>query len=142
MSNFCICSFLTNNWTLSLFKSSSEAVQVLVSLLADESPRVREKSMASLKDISPLSVNYYYNHHIISYIIIYNSIQFNSIYTHTHTLVYKYEYECLYVNLNSATLQCRNPLLVLDSCATVSRGGRRVLLLLPLPLLLYSTLNA
>ncbi|KAM7464220.1 hypothetical protein LguiA_032341 [Lonicera macranthoides] len=49
-----------------------EAVQVLVSLLADESPSVREKSMASLKDISPL-----------------------------------------------------NPLLVLDSCATVSRGGRR-----------------
>ncbi|PPD77997.1 hypothetical protein GOBAR_DD25071 [Gossypium barbadense] len=49
-----------------------EAVQVLVSSLADESPMVREASMASLKDISPL-----------------------------------------------------NPLLVLDCCSAVSRGGRR-----------------
>ncbi|GMI71181.1 SHOOT GRAVITROPISM 6 [Hibiscus trionum] len=49
-----------------------EAVQVLVSSLADESPMVREASMASLKEISPL-----------------------------------------------------NPLLVLDCCSTVSRGGRR-----------------
>ncbi|KAA8518672.1 hypothetical protein F0562_016146 [Nyssa sinensis] len=49
-----------------------DAVQVLVSLLADESPRVREASMASLKDIAAL-----------------------------------------------------NPLLVLDCCCTVSRGGRR-----------------
>ncbi|KAK8708807.1 hypothetical protein V6N13_059844 [Hibiscus sabdariffa] len=49
-----------------------EAVQVLVSSLADESPMVREASMASLKEISPL-----------------------------------------------------NPLLVLDCCSAVSRGGRR-----------------
>ncbi|KAL4297964.1 hypothetical protein GQ457_12G011030 [Hibiscus cannabinus] len=49
-----------------------EAVQVLVSSLADESPVVREASMASLKEISPL-----------------------------------------------------NPLLVLDCCSAVSRGGRR-----------------
>ncbi|TYH47376.1 hypothetical protein ES332_D11G407600v1 [Gossypium tomentosum] len=49
-----------------------EAVQVLVSSLADESPIVREASMASLKDISPL-----------------------------------------------------NPLLVLDCCSAISRGGRR-----------------
>ncbi|WRX23501.1 hypothetical protein QQP08_015988 [Theobroma cacao] len=49
-----------------------EAVQVIVSSLADESPMVREASMASLKDISPL-----------------------------------------------------NPLLVLDCCSAVSRGGRR-----------------
>ncbi|CAI9097916.1 OLC1v1034435C1 [Oldenlandia corymbosa var. corymbosa] len=49
-----------------------EAVQVLVSSLADESPMVREASMAALKDIAPL-----------------------------------------------------NPLLVLDSCSIVSRGGRR-----------------
>ncbi|KAI6675717.1 hypothetical protein NL676_003623 [Syzygium grande] len=51
---------------------ASEAVQVLVSSLADESPLVREASMASLKDIAAL-----------------------------------------------------NPLLVLDCCYTVSRGGRR-----------------
>ncbi|PPS15065.1 hypothetical protein GOBAR_AA05489 [Gossypium barbadense] len=50
----------------------AEAVQVLVSSLADESPIVREASMASLKDISPL-----------------------------------------------------NPLLVLDCCSAISRGGRR-----------------
>ncbi|XP_022767233.1 protein SHOOT GRAVITROPISM 6-like isoform X4 [Durio zibethinus] len=49
-----------------------EAVQVLVSSLADESQVVRESSMASLKEISPL-----------------------------------------------------NPLLVLDCCSAVSRGGRR-----------------
>ncbi|KAK3043027.1 hypothetical protein RJ639_002595 [Escallonia herrerae] len=49
-----------------------EAVQVLVALLADESPVVREASMASLKDVAPM-----------------------------------------------------NPLLVLDCCSTVSRGGRR-----------------
>ncbi|KAF3441780.1 hypothetical protein FNV43_RR15695 [Rhamnella rubrinervis] len=49
-----------------------EAVQVLVSSLADESPMVREASMASLKDIAAL-----------------------------------------------------NPLLVLDCCSAVSRGGRR-----------------
>ncbi|XP_039059136.1 protein SHOOT GRAVITROPISM 6-like isoform X1 [Hibiscus syriacus] len=49
-----------------------EAVQVLISSLADESPMVREASMASLKDISPL-----------------------------------------------------NPLLVLDCCSAISRGGRR-----------------
>ncbi|GMI96611.1 hypothetical protein HRI_003330400 [Hibiscus trionum] len=49
-----------------------EAVQVLVSSLADESPMVREASMASLKEISTL-----------------------------------------------------NPLLVLDCCSAVSRGGRR-----------------
>ncbi|KAK8685539.1 hypothetical protein V6N13_041539 [Hibiscus sabdariffa] len=49
-----------------------EAVQVLVSSLADESPVVQEASMASLKEISPL-----------------------------------------------------NPLLVLDCCSAVSRGGRR-----------------
>ncbi|KAK8493247.1 hypothetical protein V6N13_035112 [Hibiscus sabdariffa] len=49
-----------------------EAVQVLVSSLADESPMVREASMASLKELSPL-----------------------------------------------------NPLLVLDCCSAVSRGGRR-----------------
>ncbi|KAK8588730.1 hypothetical protein V6N12_023151 [Hibiscus sabdariffa] len=49
-----------------------EAVQVLISSLADESPMVREASMASLKDISPL-----------------------------------------------------NPLLVLDCCCAISRGGRR-----------------
>ncbi|GAB2300651.1 Protein SHOOT GRAVITROPISM 6 [Dionaea muscipula] len=49
-----------------------EGVQVLVSLLADESPIVRESSMASLKDIAAL-----------------------------------------------------NPLLVLDCCSSVSRGGRR-----------------
>ncbi|KAJ8438698.1 hypothetical protein Cgig2_011881 [Carnegiea gigantea] len=51
---------------------ASEAVQVLVSLLADESTIVREASMASLENISAL-----------------------------------------------------NPLLVLDCCAAVSRGGRR-----------------
>ncbi|KAK8712010.1 hypothetical protein V6N13_147263 [Hibiscus sabdariffa] len=49
-----------------------EAVQVLISSLADESPMVREASMASLKEISPL-----------------------------------------------------NPLLVLDCCCAISRGGRR-----------------
>ncbi|KAI5680712.1 hypothetical protein M9H77_01939 [Catharanthus roseus] len=49
-----------------------EAVQVLVSSLADESPMVQESSMAALKDIAPL-----------------------------------------------------NPLLVLDCCCIVSRGGRR-----------------
>ncbi|OMO81848.1 Armadillo-like helical [Corchorus capsularis] len=49
-----------------------EAVQVLVSSLADDSPMVREASMASLKEIAPL-----------------------------------------------------NPLLVLDCCSAVSRGGRR-----------------
>ncbi|XP_048137647.1 protein SHOOT GRAVITROPISM 6 isoform X3 [Rhodamnia argentea] len=51
---------------------ASEAVQVLVSSLADESPLVREASMASLKDIAAL-----------------------------------------------------NPLLVLECCYTLSRGGRR-----------------
>lgn len=51
---------------------AAEAVQVLVASLADESPMVREASMASLTDIAPL-----------------------------------------------------NPLLVLDCCSTVSRGGRR-----------------
>ncbi|KAK3406264.1 hypothetical protein EUGRSUZ_K02432 [Eucalyptus grandis] len=51
---------------------ASEAVQVLVSSLADDSPLVREASMASLKDIATL-----------------------------------------------------NPLLVLECCYTVSRGGRR-----------------
>ncbi|KAM2569015.1 hypothetical protein TB2_009175 [Malus domestica] len=49
-----------------------EAVQVLVSLLADESPIVREASIASLKDVATL-----------------------------------------------------NPLLVLDCCSAISRGGRR-----------------
>ncbi|KAL3532002.1 hypothetical protein ACH5RR_005523 [Cinchona calisaya] len=49
-----------------------EAIQVLVSSLADESPMVREASMAALQDIAPL-----------------------------------------------------NPLLVLDCCSIVSRGGRR-----------------
>lgn len=49
-----------------------EAVQVMVSSLADESPIVREASIAALKDIAPL-----------------------------------------------------NPLLVLDCCSIVSRGGRR-----------------
>ncbi|KAJ6381693.1 hypothetical protein OIU77_030380 [Salix suchowensis] len=52
--------------------AASEAVQVLVSSLADESSTVRQSSMASLKDIATL-----------------------------------------------------NPLLVLDCCYTVSRGGRR-----------------
>ncbi|KAJ8622795.1 hypothetical protein MRB53_031324 [Persea americana] len=52
--------------------SPPEAVQVLVSSVADESPRVREASMASLKEIASL-----------------------------------------------------NPLLVLDCCSSVSRGGRR-----------------
>ncbi|KAJ6407516.1 hypothetical protein OIU84_010912 [Salix udensis] len=52
--------------------AASEAVQVLVSSLADESSTVRQSSMASLKDIASL-----------------------------------------------------NPLLVLDCCYTVSRGGRR-----------------
>ncbi|KAK9289631.1 hypothetical protein L1049_007789 [Liquidambar formosana] len=52
--------------------AAPEAVQVLVSSLADESPLVRKASMASLKDISAL-----------------------------------------------------NPLLVLDCCSSVSRGGRR-----------------
>ncbi|KAL8154351.1 hypothetical protein V2J09_012111 [Rumex salicifolius] len=52
--------------------SAPEAVQVLVSLLSDESPAVREASMASLKEIAAL-----------------------------------------------------NPLLVLDCCSAVSRGGRR-----------------
>lgn len=51
---------------------AAEAVQVLVSSLADDSPIVREASMAALKDITSL-----------------------------------------------------NPLLVLDCCLTVSRGGRR-----------------
>ncbi|XP_071701301.1 protein SHOOT GRAVITROPISM 6 [Rutidosis leptorrhynchoides] len=51
---------------------SPDAIQVLVSLLADESPMVRQASMSSLKSIAPL-----------------------------------------------------NPLLVLDCCLTVSRGGRR-----------------
>ncbi|TKY62093.1 SHOOT GRAVITROPISM 6 protein [Spatholobus suberectus] len=51
---------------------ASEAVQVLLSLLADDSSSVREASMSSLKDIAAL-----------------------------------------------------NPLLVLDCCAVVSRGGRR-----------------
>ncbi|KAL6138491.1 hypothetical protein ACLB2K_063773 [Fragaria x ananassa] len=52
--------------------AAPEAVQVLVSLLADESPNVRESSIASLKDIASLS-----------------------------------------------------PVLVLDCCSAVSRGGRR-----------------
>ncbi|GAB2235811.1 hypothetical protein Drorol1_Dr00026252 [Drosera rotundifolia] len=51
---------------------AADAVQVLVSLLADDSAAVRESSMASLKDIAAL-----------------------------------------------------NPLLVLDCCVTISRGGRR-----------------
>ncbi|KAK3013387.1 hypothetical protein RJ639_010056 [Escallonia herrerae] len=56
-----------------------EAVQVLVALLADESPVVREASMASLKDVAPIFF----------------------------------------------AINLRNPLLVLDCCSTVSRGGRR-----------------
>ncbi|KAL6133487.1 hypothetical protein ACLB2K_065722 [Fragaria x ananassa] len=52
--------------------AAPEAVQVLVSLLADESPNVREASIASLKDVASLS-----------------------------------------------------PVLVLDCCSAVSRGGRR-----------------
>ncbi|KAK1291077.1 hypothetical protein QJS10_CPB18g01710 [Acorus calamus] len=57
----------------SSFLPATDAVQVLVSSLADESPLVRDASMAALKEIAPL-----------------------------------------------------NPLLVLNCCLSVSRGGRRV----------------
>ncbi|KAG6524380.1 hypothetical protein ZIOFF_014289 [Zingiber officinale] len=61
----------TDLWT-SFVRFMTEAVQVLVSSLADESPVVRESSLASLKEIAPL-----------------------------------------------------NPILVIDCCVAISKGGRR-----------------
>lgn len=78
----------------------AEAVQILVSSLADESSVVREASMASLKDIATL---YSLSLVVFPYLSLVSFIS--------------YELE-LYI---------RNPLLVLDCCYAVSRGGRRVI---------------
>lgn len=76
----------------------AEAVQLLVSSLADDSSVVREASMASLRDIASL------------YVPIFFGISFTSYASHSYNQYLLY----------------RNPLLVLDCCYAVSRGGRRV----------------
>lgn len=89
----------------------AEAVQLLVSSLADDSSVVREASMASLRDIASLYVLF------ISFYFVHKTCN--------------YEYREIF----DTELLCdffffflfRNPLLVLDCCYAVSRGGRRVM---------------